>query len=514
MVAGSSASFAGEYRTSSGYRVPRDAFLCRDWQIRCDGDNRLWRPQRDMPPSLTLSKLIDHRLESTHYSFRLPSSWGLDVSYARFAREEQYAETLARRMGTPSWFEDKGFFDSRLLFSAESLIHPHSWFFRSERHGNDAAERDFYMPGSWRRWERTSRHKYGVLVASQQREIQAMERSEIPRRYLCAPHGWERYEVSLWLTPQVPPVVTYAGTILMNDPDNGLWKVFWTEHAWTVAAELLHSARRGKLGWIPPDLAAGIEEVGLHEICFGNAQQASELRELLRENRLIRWNLVRRKNGQIPRHNEHYTPVYSGGDFVLWDPVEWCSQYHDALYIQEDEDGFPVEGPADRGLIHYGFLNAQVPHPVEDSVYNAPLFIPGRGSSFVPSDSMRTALQSAFQDAPLRARMEQEGYAIPEDAVGCATLVKKLLARVESPVPQDPESGGGSTPMPDFASRSIAEDIAGAGEMETPMTTDEVTGSPPPERVKPEARVAPCTSLRVVPPPEVVDIDELYPSSE
>ena len=342
--------------------VPLDVTTSRDFAVRCDRDPRLWKLPARLPPGYSINQMIDQRVHYSDYTVKLDGR--LDVLYARYRREVTYCKRLADMVDDPGVLYTAEFFDAQLLLASRSLIWPQGV--------PDDDEYDFYMPFAWRKWERTGRSRYGVFVAVQHREAMGMRPGVLRGKYPRLPEGWERYEVPYGLHPQAPPVVTYYGLDMAWKPTSAVqyslfWKVLYTEHAWTTVAELMHEARRGVLWWIPFDLISGIEQIGLESICFGFPGHVDELRTLLYEIKVIRWDKVPRRNGPVPRVNFNLTPVYNSGDYVDFDTVNWCTQLRDDMYVALDAYGEPLEGMVGRGALQEGELLHNVAEPVADA---------------------------------------------------------------------------------------------------------------------------------------------------
>ena len=348
---------------SSSRNYPLDALSSRDFAVRCDKDPRIWKPPRRLPRNYSVDQMIDHRVNFSEYNVRIDTR--LDVLFARFQREATYCERLAGLLGNPVLLREAAYFDSRLLLTDDLMI----WQSRTP----SDTEYDHYMPLAWRRWERTGRNRYGVFVAVQHREVMGMMPWAVRMKYPQLPNGWERYEVPYGMNPQAPPLITYYGLDLAWNPlamhsDGSLfWKVLCTEHAWLVAVELLHEARRGVLWYLPPDLINGIQELGLKAICGEHPSQIEDLKALLYEITVIRWDKVPRRNGPVPRVNFFKTPVYNSGDCVDFDVDNWCTQLRDDMYVTMDANGQALDGMVVRGELQEGELLHEVSNPVADA---------------------------------------------------------------------------------------------------------------------------------------------------
>ena len=345
--------------------MPVEVTQQRDFLVRCDANVRLWRPERFMPPGCSVNTLINQRTQFSKYDDYCPPDWGLDVYYARNHREYAYADSLSTVVINPDWLDDKRFFDERLLFRTRSMIAP-----TGEVPSDENV--DEYMPYLWRRWERAGRNRHGVFLAVQHREVLAMKPVVVRSKYPALPPEWVRFEVPYGFNPQCPPVVTYYGLELAWNPLGGthtsdFWKVLFTEHAWTAAVELIHEARRGRLWWLPSELLNGMEQIGLSALCFDDISHTEELEALIVEIRLIRWSRVPRSNGIIPPWNKYATPVFNSGDFVEFDPEEWCTRLKPEMYLPHDEYNRPVGPLDDRGAPQFVRLNGRVSDPVPDA---------------------------------------------------------------------------------------------------------------------------------------------------
>ena len=71
---------------------------------------------------------------------------------------------------------------------------------------------------------------------------------------------------------------------------------------------------------------------------------------------MIRWDRVAPENRQLPEETETFTPVFEGGDWVEFDPVRWCTDLDDDMYIEIGDDGRPLE-PTVMGTRVYGKTN-------------------------------------------------------------------------------------------------------------------------------------------------------------
>ena len=396
-----SAASVGEPVVSSN-NFPVEALSSRDFAVRCDRNPRIWKPPRRLPRNYSVDQMIDHRVNFSEYNVRVDPR--LDVLFVRFQREATYCLRLADLLNDAVLLRDADYFDARLLMTSRAMI----W----ETGTPSESEYDGYMPLAWRRWERSGRNRYGVFVAVQHREVMGMMPWAVRAKYPLLPVNWHRFEVPYGMNPQAPPILTYYGLELAWNPpaahsDGSLfWKVLYTEHAWLVAAELLHEARRGTLWWIPHELIVGIEQVGLEAICFEFPSQVADLQTLLYEISVIRWDKVPRRNGPVPRVNFHKTPVYNSGDCVDFDVENWCTQLSDDMYIATDANGTALEGMVDRGDLQEGELIHEVAEPVADAHIYREMSEDGEEGSELLAEAAEVYIQSLRDAQPAGANRE------------------------------------------------------------------------------------------------------------
>ena len=119
---GGVAAAAGEpFRYVNGRPIPLAAFQCRDFAVRCELANRdIWRSARDMPSGLSSEQAVNQRHLYFEYREAIPP--GLDVAFARNAREVEYADRLANVVQDLEWVSQCAWFDERLLFQAKSMM--------------------------------------------------------------------------------------------------------------------------------------------------------------------------------------------------------------------------------------------------------------------------------------------------------------------------------------------------------------------------------------------------------
>lgn len=437
---GGSAHDAGDpfFYTRAG-AVPIEVTEQREFRVRCDKDPRLWRARRFMPPGCSVDTLINQRTSFSQYVDYCPPHWQLDVLYARNSGEYHYADMLAQVVNGREWLQERSYFDSRLLLFGRSMI---------ADTGSVPSDDDVnkYMPYTWRRWERAGRNRHGVFLAVQHREVLAMKPVVVRSKYPALPSDWVRFEVPYGFNPQCPPILTYYGLELAWNPLGGtytsdFWKILFTEHAWLSAVELIHEARRGRLWWLPEDLLNGMEQIGLSAICGDNRFHTSELEALVNEIRLIRWSKVPRSNGIVPPWNKYSTPVFDSGDFVDFDPENWCSWLKPEMYMPHDDNNLPLGPVDDRGEPQFGRLNCRVANPVPDAdIYlhdSTEVAVEPSDGGDVPVGSTRTASQAGLADEPSVApplRMSQ-------DTVDEISRFEELdISSLDAVIDREPES--------------------------------------------------------------------------
>lgn len=111
---------------------------------------------------------------------------------------------------------------------------------------------------------------------------------------------------------------------------------------------------------MPHKVAEGIRALGLREV-LRSAHFVGALEVLLQEIELLRWDLVEGRNYVVPEESNGFTPFYTSGDWVAFQPEPWKTSLPPEMYLEEDKEnpGFDVRGRRSRGVELTGDLRGE-----------------------------------------------------------------------------------------------------------------------------------------------------------
>ena len=102
-------------------------------------------------------------------------------------------------------------------------------------------------------YERKCRMELGYFVPWHNVEVDCMARSALDGRYVRIPHWWVDWEMPQGFWAELPPVLAYAGSVLLHNPDSGWWVVHRTQWVINIAMYLVWDAYdTGRLWYCPP----------------------------------------------------------------------------------------------------------------------------------------------------------------------------------------------------------------------------------------------------------------------
>lgn len=281
------------------------------------------------------------RLKLIQFIHRAPSE--LEMAFARRASEVDYVRRLGHLVhdmeGSPMVADLPR--DSVCLQRVRRVLST------GVPTGRESLDEYNYRPHvKLRKFERRMRHTHEVYVAYHQREVLAMAPEAVVSKYPRFASWWSDYEVPYGFYPEMPPIISYLGLELRYAKAFWMWELFRIEWARECAIELIYEAREGKLWWLPPAVIDTMNQYGLETILPDETEEViGDLHGLLREIRLIRWDLVPVDQRKLPRNIGGYCPVYANGDWVAFNPNTWESYMEDGMYLRElnvDPRGWPV----------------------------------------------------------------------------------------------------------------------------------------------------------------------------
>jgi hypothetical protein len=395
------------YYNSLGYlpgEIPGRAITTPDWTRRIALPVRAYahHPAGVQAARTRLVEAVTARFNRTTQGLDMfPNNWDLDTWSPRISEEYEYARDLAR-LDMSDWPDDPRVMTRAMLYDYSILPAD----FRTRRR----------LSVPWfegMRFERQGRNRYGLLLAHQWREAEAMDPEHMVHRYPRVPDWFaEYYEVPQGCFAELGPSVTYVGFWLMERRDTPYWSIFLTEWCVNVAQTLLWDAYdRLYLWYVPRHVEGGIRYLvddNALDVPLGGRANVNEMVALLDISAGINWD-------NVPRGNSHRSPppcaMYSpgrtapAGDFVHFDPAT-RAEITQARHTQ--------------------LLRARTAGEVAPPLAEAE---PG------PSTVTRPAPRSRNRSRARRRNSRRTSS-------GWATAVKEE----EPAVPQGPESRGGMTP--------------------------------------------------------------------
>ncbi|CDF37215.1 unnamed protein product [Chondrus crispus] len=193
-------------------------------------------------------------------------------------------------------------------------------------------------------------------------------------------------------------------------------------------------------------LQENIRLLGVGNIIPHAPDDAADLAAVLHEVCVIRWNRFAAENRQLPQETGRFTPGSEGGKWVEFDPMRWCTNLDDDMYIEMADDDRPLESLV-MGTRVYGTTNhlaqMNLPHgqprgirAVYGSDYSAPRL--GRRSGAVLG-SLTSQRRGVANDVLAALVLEREGLTalLRDNGVrGRPTIIAVLdllQGRLESP---------------------------------------------------------------------------------
>ena len=306
--------------------LPVDAVHSPEWQKRCYiPDNQIWLGVGRRRIGLTegrvrLTRAIYQRIERMGI-LPVDPYLAFDTWLFRTPEEAQYGPLLANALTeSKAWY---GTFEPKQAALVAKYRYLPEGYQVAERFGPRGSETDHYR--RWYKFERHQRAATGYLVPYQAIEIQHISHRALRGRYVAVPTSWQLWEVPKGLHVELPAVLTYAWTALVDRPSDGAWCIFYTEWIAQVGAACLWEAYSScRLFWLPPKVVEGIRKVDLGAI-MGEAGYA-KLLSLLALMEAQPWASVTPAN-RLPEpsgRREPYVAILrsdAGGHWVYLDPL-------------------------------------------------------------------------------------------------------------------------------------------------------------------------------------------------
>ena len=408
--------------------LPARAVATRDWQYHCYiPDNLVNRRvgQRRVPlpqARQALTRAIYQRIQRMGIEYPVEPEHGFDTWMYRSYEEARSGIALREVLKS---FEDRvNEWEPRqeaLSYRVTRLPPGFKTCHRFATHGGGDCYYRLCL-----RFERYQRGRSGYFVPYQALEVQHLKRDALRARYVALPAGWPRWEVPRGLHVELPSVLTYAWSKLINQPSSGIWSVFYTEWCTNVAiAWLWEIFSSGRLFWLPNAVQSGLKALNL-EAVLGSADIQQEATKYLALCISINWKAVHasQRSRPFPVSRSDFARTMredSGGDWVYVD-TETCQVCDEAQALsvrdarwaaaRESEDPAPspqenVEmTPADNGDpdgdVSLGEYEEEIPEPRKARRSGA------ESSSRSESSNISSVARRAFGQLDLAAGLEND----------------------------------------------------------------------------------------------------------
>ena len=254
--------------------VPSNASYTWDWQTHCAvPDEAIKRAHHESAATARVRfvKKIYARLTRIPGQVRISGSLELDTYCYRTEGEVSYCDVLYE-LNAAAWTGD----NRKVAQSALCWDRPilRSDFRFASKEGNSYWE----MVA----WERRMRYRTGRLIPYHCIESEGMTSFARENRYVRATPFWERLETSQYCTAELPPIVTYMSSYLIDDPNSGWWTVVYTEFVARQAVFVLWDVYDSCRLWrLLPKVREFVFELNLSFV-LGSRRNYPELKRLVR----------------------------------------------------------------------------------------------------------------------------------------------------------------------------------------------------------------------------------------
>ena len=485
--------------------VPQVVVESWDWESRCDPED-LRRPPRDGEFNWFEEQLSKRVFFFMPFRRPIPADMHADIPFVRFEREEQWIDDvrpIAILVDVPSDF----------CVSADSYVTRNLYVMSNRRHTlhyghQPVLDPQWNMPRAQRDFELRARHKFGMLVPVQCKEVYVIKYNLLVDKFALCPSWWGEIELPFGLRPELPKVVTYFSRRLLGDPHDVLWVVFRAEWAAEASKELLLAARAGRIWWLPPAVRRDIRKIGvavIYEACQKSVQE--DVAALLNFVDRLRWSRCPLQYRILPEVAKRHSQVFvDSGDFFLFDAERWRPLVGPELLLPAKADG-SVDGEVDgRGERKFGPTHGMprwTGHACEVETQSTCVSVGSTAGPVAPSTSVgqvRTAEQAGHGEGePCAAKRRVAGGPAPAAPVGASVPEATTVAGSVPSAPGECDSVG-DTDMPDAAA-PVQGDSAKPGL--GPATTS-VSAAPPGDEESSRATSAVVTGLQALSLPDSI----------
>ena len=304
--------------------LPVCAIECDDWARRCVvPDHALLRSRATRgevrratigEARVSFTKLVYQRLNRFPGQTVIPTDFGFDPFVYRTYGETVYGPALADILELADDWKGQTSPRQEALGFRRPLLRAE---FRFTRRRDDAEFAEMI------RWERRIRSRIGYLVPYQMVEVQSLTAAAKRTRYVALPDHWADFETPRGFMCDLPPVLTYAGRHMINNPSSGVWVVFYTEWVAKVAAALLWEAYDNyRIFYLHPVIRESIKTLELGPV-LGSPSNYQEVLSFVEVIDQTNWDSVPAMQQQRGHTNKlDMSPGKSdaSGDWVFYDP--------------------------------------------------------------------------------------------------------------------------------------------------------------------------------------------------
>ena len=239
-------------------RTPLEAIFSYDWRNRIALPDSELNTRRFRSVDLAregMARQVSARHRRFHLPLRaIPASYGFDAYAYRTTGEMAYVDNLLG-LRIRDW-EGRRTVDATLLCWQRPIL-------RAEFR---------YVPKpqtfwEWKYWERRMRARTGLLIPYHCIEAECILTELRYRRWPRVPEAFAAVEMPPGCRAELPPIVTYKGSEMAQDPNSGYWNQVFTEWPARVALRVLWNLYDSyRLWYVPPRLRADMRAVTLGDV--------------------------------------------------------------------------------------------------------------------------------------------------------------------------------------------------------------------------------------------------------
>ena len=296
-------------------RLPVRALSFPEWDLRFVVPDHAVLRQKDETHErarIELTRLLYKRLRRIHEGYPVGRDMAFDTWNFRSGGESRYGVYLSR-LNASNWKGPVRATERALCF-ARPLLRAD---FRTTRKSHS------YEFVEMIKWERKTRTRTGFLVPYQMVEIDRITHRARIGRYVKIPDWFGEVEVCRGMQVDLPPVLTYRGIELIDDPESGLWTVFYSEWLVKIAVFLLWEVYdQCRLWFLPTRVITDLRNMRIKDE-LGSEYNVVELKDYLDRIESTDWTQVpvsQALRGATRRVDHSPGRKADAGDFIYYSP--------------------------------------------------------------------------------------------------------------------------------------------------------------------------------------------------